>query len=134
MRLALLGLAVLAAFSLPAAASAAGQGGIGARLIATPGVSSRNQLARISILATLAPGATLSRTVEVSNTTDSAAAVTVYPAAASNFSGRFAFAAGHTQNELSGWMRVSAPALRLFARWAGNRDGHDRCAAGGRTR
>jgi hypothetical protein len=88
MRLALLGLAVLAAFCLPAAASAAGQGGIGARLIAIPGGSRTDPLARLSILATLAPGATLSRRVEVSNTTNSAAAVTVYPAAASNVSGR----------------------------------------------
>ena len=114
MRLSLLCLVVLAAFTLPIAASAAGQGGISVRLIAAPGVPSENQLARISVLARLAAGATLSRTVEVSNTTASPVAVTVYPAAASNVSGRFAFAAGNTQNELSNWIHVSDPALRLL--------------------
>lgn len=113
MRPALIGLAVLAAFALPAAASAAGQGGIEARLIASPNAVSTNPLARIFILARLAPGATLTRTIEISNKTAAPAALAVYPAAASNVAGRFAFAPGHTQNELSHWTAVSAPALRL---------------------
>jgi hypothetical protein len=116
MRLPLLGLAVLAAFALPVAASAAGQGGITARLIAAPGASSKDPLARVAVVAKLAAGTTISRTVEISNTTASPAALTVYPAAASNVSGRFAFAAGHTQNELSSWIHVSDPALRLLPR------------------
>ncbi|HEY4413570.1 MAG TPA: hypothetical protein VGN06_11280 [Gaiellaceae bacterium] len=113
MRRTLLGLAVLAAFALPAAATAAGQGGIEARLIATPQAASTNPLGRLFILARLAPGATLTRTVEISNKTAASTALAVYPAAASNIAGQFAFAPGHTQNELSRWTVVSNPTLSL---------------------
>ena len=61
----------------------------------------------------MAPGTTIRRRVEISNTTHSTADVAVYPAAASLRRGRFAFAPGRSRNELSGWASLSRRELHL---------------------
>jgi hypothetical protein len=99
--------------SAVAAPSTARAGGIGVRLVAMRADAGAGPLARAYIVATVAPGKSLRRRVEISNTTRSAAVVAVYPAAASLHRGAFAFAAGRSSNELSGWTSVSQAVLRL---------------------
>jgi hypothetical protein len=94
---------------------AAGSGTIGIRLIDVTAHAGDNPLARVYIVDRLAPGTTIHRRVEISNTTGSVADVQVYPGAATLRHGRFAFAPGHTQNELSSWTSVSRDVLRLPA-------------------
>ncbi len=92
---------------------AAGEGGIGIRLIAAAVDAANGPLARSYIIGQLAPGTRVRRQVEIVNGTRSAANVAVYPAAASVNKGQFEFAPGQTRNELSSWVRVSEPLLRL---------------------
>jgi hypothetical protein len=77
--------------------------------------SHEDPLARSYIVGRMAPGASVRRSVEISNSTRTTATVTVYPAAAGLSRGRFAFAAGRSPNELSSWTSLSQPALRLPA-------------------
>ena len=104
---------LLPATGAVASPSSANAGGIGVRLIALPSDTGAGPLARSYIVATVAPGKTLRRRVEISNTTHSAAVVTVYAAAASLHRGTFAFAAGRSPNELSDWTSVSQAVVRL---------------------
>lgn len=104
---------LLPATSAVASPSSANAGGIGVRLIALPSDTGAGPLARSYIVATVAPGKRLRRRVEISNTTHSAAVVTVYAAAASLHRGTFAFAAGRSPNELSDWTSVSQAVVRL---------------------
>jgi hypothetical protein len=90
--------------------------GIGVRLVEVPAQSRDNPLARLYIIDRVAPGASIHRRIEVSNSTASTAKVAVYPAAASLRQGGIRFAPGHKRNELSGWTSVSRGALRLPAR------------------
>jgi hypothetical protein len=112
-------LALLAALLLPASALAGTSGaqvparGIGVRLIDQPASSAADPLARSYISAVLGPGTTISRQVEVSNTTTSAQTISVYPAAANVRHGVLSFAAGRTRNELSDWTSVSPGTLTL---------------------
>jgi hypothetical protein len=55
----------------------------------------------------LAPGTTIHRHIEVSNTSPSTAHVVLYPSAATITKGSFLGAAGRTPNELSTWTSVS---------------------------
>jgi hypothetical protein len=86
--------------------------GIGVRLADVP-ADTRDPLARSYIVSRLAPETSIRRRVEIRNSTGSIADVAVYPAAAKFRHGAFAFASGHTKNELSGWTSVSRKALRL---------------------
>src|SRR4029077_11885626 len=54
---------------------AAGSRGIGIRLVEVPSASSRDPLGRMYIVERLAPGTSISRRVEISNTTQSTADV-----------------------------------------------------------
>ncbi len=54
----------------------------------------------------LAPGTTIQRRIEVSNTTASSEHIVLYPAAATIAKGSFLGAAGHTPNEVSTWTSV----------------------------
>jgi hypothetical protein len=100
----------LAALSQPTADS----GSIGIRIIDVPPGSSRNDpLALSYIVNRLAPGKTIQRRIEVSNSTRSTAAVAVYPAAAGLRQGEFVFGPNHTKNELAGWTSVSRAIVRL---------------------
>jgi hypothetical protein len=109
----LVGMVVPASSAVAAAPSTAHSGGIGVRLIAGPVGPNQTALGRSYIVARLAPGATSQRRIEISNTTRSAANVSVYTAGASLDRGAFAFASGHRRNELSTWTSVSQHAVRL---------------------
>ena len=109
----LIGLSVLAGIVFPAGALAGGS--IGIRLVDGAPDSGGNPLARVYVVDRVAPGSTISRRVEISNSTSSTAAVMLYAAAASLRRGKFAFAPGHTRNELSTWTSVSRRDLRVPA-------------------
>jgi hypothetical protein len=100
----------LAAPSQPAADS----GSIGIRIVDVPPDSSRNDpLALSYIVNRLAPGKTIQRRIEVSNSTRSTVAVSVYPAAAGLRQGEFVFGPNHSKNELASWTSVSRDVVRL---------------------
>ena len=100
----------LAAPSQPTADS----GSIGIRIVDVPPDSSRNDpLALSYIVNRLAPGKTIQRRIEVSNSTRSTVAVSVYPAAAGLRQGEFVFGPNHGKNELAGWTSVSRDVVRL---------------------
>ncbi len=86
---------------------------IGIRLVPLPGALVTDPPASSYVVDPLAPGTTLTRSVQIDNDTDAVVEVSVYPAAASIVRGNFAFAPSHTGNELSSWTSVSRAALRL---------------------
>ena len=88
------------------------------RLVAQAGDTGVGPLARAYIVATVAPGKTLRRRVEISNTTHSPAVVEVYAGAASLHHGAFVFAAGRSPNELTGWTSVGQAVVSLPPRKA----------------
>jgi hypothetical protein len=98
-----------------AGAPAAGPGSVGARLLDVPADAVNNSRAREYIVDALAPGTTIHRRMEVSNTTTSAQQVAVYPAAAVITSGSFIGAPARTGNDLSAWTTVSRPSLVIPA-------------------
>ena len=89
-----------------------GVGSIGIRLIALPG-KTPGPLARSYVVDQLAPGASVTRTVEIDNTTPATADISVYPAGASIVKGNFSFASGTDQDELSSWTSLSNAVVRL---------------------
>ena len=93
--------------------SASGSGSVGIRLVPLAGASPIDSLASSYVVDRLAPGTTLTRRVEIDNTTHSTIDVSVYPAAAGIVRGRFAFAPGHDGNELSSWTSVGHDLVRL---------------------
>jgi hypothetical protein len=72
-----------------------------------------NPLATSYILDWLAPGTTIQRRIDVSNSTHSDARFAVYPAATGLSRGNFSFASGHSRNELSRWTTVDHSTLHL---------------------
>ena len=121
MRGRLTALSLLAGILVPASSALAadphvpteGSSGIGIRLVDVPSDARDDLRARSYIVDRLAPGTTIRRRVEISNSTRSTADVAVYPAAASLRGGEFGFAPGHSRNELSSWTLVSQDVLRL---------------------
>ena len=114
MRRLLIGVSALAGIILPtSAALAAGSGSIGIRLVDAPGGTRTDARARSYIVDRVLPGTTIERRVEISNTTHANATVAVYAAAAGLRRGSFAFASGHSRNELSGWTRPSRSTVLL---------------------
>jgi hypothetical protein len=107
LRSAIVPLVVLAGMIVSASAAQAGSrvGTIGIRVADSP--SATSGLERSYIVDRVDPGGTVHRRLELSNTTQSAVSVAVYPAAASTRRGRFAFAPGHRANDLSSWTSVS---------------------------
>jgi hypothetical protein len=75
--------------------------------------SSADPVARSYIVARVAPGGSARRRVEISNTTHSAATVSVYVGGASVRSGTFEFVGGRGPLELSTWTSVSRRVLHL---------------------
>ena len=67
---------------------------------------------RSYIVERVAPGTTVRRRIEITNTTSSTADIAIYPAAA-DLRGTFRFASGHGRNELSSWTSASQLVLRL---------------------
>jgi hypothetical protein len=114
----LIGLLLLAGILVPASSAfaagqpASGADSIGIRLIALPGTSP-DALARSYVVDQLAPGASVTRTVEIDNTTSATADISVYPAGASIVGGNFSFGAGTDQDELSSWTSLSNDVVRL---------------------
>ena len=114
-------LSLLAGIMIPASGALAAPsqptadpGSIGIRLVDVPPDSSRNDpLALSYIVNRLAPGKTIQRRIEVSNSTRSTVAVSVYPAAAGLRQGEFVFGPSHGKNELAGWTSVSRDVVRL---------------------
>jgi hypothetical protein len=79
---------------------------IGIRLAEVPASTADDPRARLYIIDHVAPGSTLTRKIEISNTSSSAASVAVYAAAATVSGGAFVGAAGETANDLSSWTSV----------------------------
>jgi hypothetical protein len=104
---------LFAGLVFPAGALAGGS--IGIRLVGAPPNSGGNPLARVYVVDRVAPGSSIRRRVEISNSTSSTADVMVYAAAAGFRRGRFAFAPGRSRNELSRWTSVSRGAIRVPA-------------------
>jgi len=87
--------------------------GIGIRLVAVPTGPSSDPLGRLYIIERLAPGTSVRRQVQVSNSTRAIANVDVYAAGASLGRDGLTFAAGRVQDQLSSWTKVSRDVLRL---------------------
>jgi len=96
-------------------ASVTGPASVGVRLLDVPADAVNNPRARAYIVDNLAPGTTIHRRMEVSNTTASAQHVAVYAAAAVITGGSFVGAAARTANDLSTWTTVSRSSLDLAA-------------------
>ena len=93
--------------------SIAAPNSIGIRLVDAPSSSTTGSHAHSYIVERAAPGTRIRRRVEITNTTDSTAAIAVYPAAASVLNGNFGFAPAHAGNELSGWTSLSQHVVRV---------------------
>jgi hypothetical protein len=94
---------------------AAAANSIGIRLVDLSATRVGDPFNRSYIVSRPAPGVTITRQVEISNTTSRPAVVAVYPAGAGMLRGRFAWGAGHSRNELSGWTTVRRAVVRLAA-------------------
>jgi hypothetical protein len=110
----LVGIMIPASGALAAPSQPTTDSGIGIRIVDVPPDASRDDpLALSYIVNRLAPGKTIQRRIEVSNSTRSTAAVAVYPAAAALRRGEFMFGPSHSKNELAGWTSVSRDVVRL---------------------
>ncbi|MFM1723973.1 peptidase [Rhodococcus sp. PAM 2766] len=115
--------ALISAFALLASGSAisAAQSsptqneGIGVRLLEAPSNNGSDPRARVYIVDHLAPGTTISRRFEVTNTTGEAADVRLYPSAAGIDRGQFTGAAGQVANHLTTWTSISPAQVRVEA-------------------
>ncbi len=83
------------------------------RLLEAPLVRRDDPRAYTSIVDHLGPGTTIRRRVEVSNTTSRRLSIDLYAAAASIEKRTFAYATGRTPNELTEWISVDHPVLKL---------------------
>lgn len=90
-----------------ATSPAAAPGAIGIRLLDAPVSSAGDPRARLYIVDTVAPGRTIERHIEVSNTTSSTAHVALYQGAATIVDGSFVGSEGHGANALTTWTSVS---------------------------
>ncbi len=100
----------------PAAAStprAADDGNIGVRLLEAPVDRSDDPRARSYIIDHLAPGTTIAREFEVSNTTSQTRVVELYPGPASIKQGQFVGAEAGKRSELTQWTSLDRSTLEL---------------------
>ncbi len=123
MRSLVIAISLLAGITIPASSAlaaasphtgTAGPGSIGIRLVYAP-TESNDPRTSSYIIDRLAPGATVSRRIEIVNSTPSTRTVALYPAAASLIQGKFEFARNHRPNDLSRWTSVNRGALLLPA-------------------
>lgn len=91
------------------------EGGIGIRLVDIPESLASDPRARHYIVDHLAPGTTITRRMEVSNTSSDAVDVLAYAAAATIIDGSFVGSMDRTVNEISQWTSVTPGTLRLDA-------------------
>lgn len=82
-------------------------GGIGIRLLEAPANNRDDPRARVYIVDHLNPGTTITRRLEVSNTTGRPATVRLYASAASLENGQFTGAAGEVTNDLTTWTTIA---------------------------
>lgn len=101
--------------SLTSPAGPAIIGSVGLRLVDVPAPASEDPRAQLYIVDHLAPGASIERRVEVSNTTTSTLHVLLYAAAATIDHGSFLGSEGRTPNELSTWTSVSPKTIDVPA-------------------
>jgi hypothetical protein len=88
----------------------------GIRLLQVPASEANDPRARLYIIDRLAPGTTVHREFQVANESSQPVTLSVYPAAASIGNGVFQFAAGHTQNEMTTWIKISRGTVALAPR------------------
>ena len=108
----------VAALVLPvstASAAAPVQPGLGVRLLDAPRSLAGDPRAHVYIIDNLAPGASITRHIEVSNGTDKPLPITTYADAASIEGGAFRVADGHAVNELVQWTSLEPAAFTLPA-------------------
>lgn len=108
-------LAVVIGWATPGAASAQPSGTVGIRIVDAPVSRADDPRARIYIVDHVAPGATISRRVEINNDTAARQSVKVYAAAADVVAGAFQFGEGRAENDLTTWTTVDPPELSLAA-------------------
>jgi hypothetical protein len=105
-------------FAPPIAASANGggtgdPGSVGIRLLDIPASAVNDPRAHTYIVDSLLPGTTITRRVEVSNTTANTLHVGAFAAGATIENGSFAGDAGHKANALSSWTTLSQGTLEV---------------------
>lgn len=106
--LALLAAAPALAAEAPAPSTpAADPGGIGVRLVDAPVATRDDPRAQVYIVDHLAPGTSIERRIEVSNTTAAPADVSLYASAADITEGSFVGAAAGVENDLTTWTSVT---------------------------
>lgn len=91
-------------------------GQLGIRLLEAPENRRDDPRARIYIVDHLNQGDTISRRLEVSNSTDAPADVALYAASAQVQDGAFTFGEGRAANELTGWTTVTPSTVTVPAR------------------
>ena len=87
--------------------------GVGVRLLEAPEDRRDDPRARRYIVDHLSPGATITRSFEVSNGTDRRVTIPLYPVAASLQDDQFVPAGGRASNELTTWMRIDPSEVTL---------------------
>jgi hypothetical protein len=88
-------------------------GNIGIRLLEAPSDRAEDPRARLYIIDHVEPGTTIERSFEVSNTTDEARTIEVYPGPARIRAGEFVGEEAGARSELTAWTAVSRPRLEL---------------------
>jgi hypothetical protein len=89
--------------------------GVGIKLLDVSAELQDDPRARTSIIDHIAPGTTIVRNIQVSNSSSDAQTVSVYSGAASLSDGSFQVSADGAQNELSGWITPSQSDVELDA-------------------
>ena len=106
----MLGLAAPPGASTPTVGAPSG-GSLGVRLSEVPADTQDDPRARLYLIDHLAPGTTITRRIEVSNSGQGTLPVRLYPAAASVHAGAFQFAPGDTANSLTSWTSLDPAVL-----------------------
>ncbi|GAA2365989.1 MULTISPECIES: hypothetical protein [Gordonia] len=88
-------------------------GSIGIRLLDVPAKSKDDPRAQLYIIDNLNPGTTITRHVQVTNGTDTAMKIAVYPGPAGIVDGSFVPGEPGTKNLLTSWTSVDKPNLNL---------------------
>jgi hypothetical protein len=86
---------------------------IGIQLLDVPKDRQQDPRARLYIVDRVAPGATFTRRLKVTNTTEAGQHVQVYPGAATVADGEFEFAPERAGNDLTGWISLDRGAVDL---------------------
>lgn len=88
-------------------------GGISIRISEISSSERNNPLARLYIVDHLYASSTITRRIEVTNTSNVEQFVSLYPAAADLINGEFVIANGRAINELTSWVQVTPPYAQI---------------------